>query len=362
MSETAPYNPETEIKKKTNEGSTFSESLEKQPKFDFEELKQVLSNKVDLIQKQFQLKHRNVLQWATRQGYVLHNLSETGGKIALSAGLVGSLLLGGTPMTEASPIPVPEQGQTLSTNTAVETVNPATEGQTLSTRNRDQVTIVSMQQNEAENQEQLMAELLHASQQAVVDANQIAGIVEQLTGVPAAAELEEYRLNTNVGRIGAEQHLRVYPGQSLEDHFANKQEYLQHKSSGFAMGNGAWGTFATSQHAVTPQDIQREKYYVAVQTFLSPNWNNNVSQTYNWFKYRKVIVYHPITQKAVVAVVGDAGPAPSTGKSFGGSPEVMSSLSAYDGYGTPPVLLFFVDDPDNTIPLGPIDFKVKVGG
>lgn len=62
---------------------------------------------------------------------------------------------------------------------------------------------------------------------------------------------------------------------------------------------------------------------------------------------------------AAVAVVGDAGPASWTGKHFGGSPEVMNALGG-PKYKKGRVLLYFVDDPKNKIPLGPVDYnKIK---
>jgi hypothetical protein len=68
-------------------------------------------------------------------------------------------------------------------------------------------------------------------------------------------------------------------------------------------------------------------------------------------------VVNPDNGKAVVAVIGDAGPAAWTGKHLGGSPEVMVYLERKDGRQRGPVLYFFVDDPDDTIPLGPIEIK-----
>lgn len=328
--------------------------------FDFEELKQTLTDQLELIQKQFKVKHRHLLRWANRQGYTLHFLSEHASKAAVSAGLIGSLLAG-TPQFMAQPHLPSEGGQVTSTSTQSESAQLAA---TTDARHKDQLTVMAMQQRQAEQQQQVMNQLLQASQTSAAEMNSrvAADMVSQLTGIQSTDQLEGYRLNTNLGRIGAEQHLRLYPGQSLDSHFSSPQERLAFQASGFAPGNGAYGVFAPSAQAVTPEAVQREKYYVAIQTFLSPNWSGNVNQAYNWFRYRKVIVYHPVTQKAVVAVVGDAGPALSTGKNYGGSPEVMSALSTHDGYGSPPVMMFFVDDPDNTVPLGPVNFKVAVQG
>lgn len=171
--------------------------------------------------------------------------------------------------------------------------------------------------------------------------------------VPVRAELEGKRLNRSYGIIGAEQHLMRYPGDTMDSHFSSADE-LKYYSSGMAPGRGAWGYFATSAGEMTQQDIDREKYYLAVQTFLSPGWNENVNEMYNFFKYRKMLVMNPENGKAMVVVIGDAGPAEFTGKHLGGSPEVMSYLERQDGGAKGPVLYFFIDDPEDKIPLGPI--------
>ena len=59
---------------------------------------------------------------------------------------------------------------------------------------------------------------------------------------------------------------------------------------------------------------------------------------------------------AVVASIADAGPAAFTGKHFGGSPEVMEYLGG-SRYKKGAVLLFFVDDPENKISLGPVKYN-----
>jgi len=58
----------------------------------------------------------------------------------------------------------------------------------------------------------------------------------------------------------------------------------------------------------------------------------------------------------VVAAIADSGPAMFTGKSFGGSPEVMNYLGGAR-YKKGPVILFFVDDPEHKVPLGPVDYN-----
>lgn len=174
-------------------------------------------------------------------------------------------------------------------------------------------------------------------------------------GFYTAVELQGKRLNRSYGLIGAEQHLMRYPGDVMETHFDNEADAKKYWSSGMAPGRGAWGYFAPSKAEMTQQDVDHEKYYIAVQTFLAPGWGEHTKEYYNFFKYRKMLVINPHNGKAVIAVIGDAGPAQWTGKSLGGSPEVMKHLERVDGSAKGPVLYFFIDDPQDEIPLGPIE-------
>ena len=63
----------------------------------------------------------------------------------------------------------------------------------------------------------------------------------------------------------------------------------------------------------------------------------------------------------MVADVADAGPANWTGKHFGGSPEVMGYLGLNVHMQKGAVLLFFVNDPNAEIPLGPVEYNVRYG-
>lgn len=355
MSESAPRIDETMLPPESAKQEGVS-NLEVQPMFDFEELRQTLIEQVEILQKQFKVKHRHLLRWAKKQGYSLHFLADSTAKLAVTGGLVGSLLAG-------APQQIAQQSLDQSLyRPDVISQTQSSESTAAATRKKDQMTVVAIRQKQVAEQKQAMEQLLGMSQQGGLDlqgSSQAAALTAHLTNVPVVSELEGYRLNTSVGRIGAEQHLYRYPGDNLNEHFGSVEERSVYQSSGFAPGLGAYGYFAPSKAAMTPEIVEREKYYVAIQTFLSPNWQGNVHQAYNWFKYRKVLVYNPITRKAVVAVVGDAGPALSTGKNYGGSPEVMHALNSRDGYGSPPVMMFFVnDDPDNPAPLGPVEFEL----
>ncbi len=172
--------------------------------------------------------------------------------------------------------------------------------------------------------------------------------------IPVKAVYEGKRLNRSYGLIGAEQHLMRYPGDTMATHFQTPAEET-FAPSGMAPGRGAWGYFAPSYEALTQKDIEREKYYIAAPTFLAPGFNENVNEYYMWFKYRKMLVVNPENGKAMVVCIGDAGPAEFTGKHLGGSPEVMRYLERVNGGQKGPVLYYFIDDPEDKIPLGPVE-------
>jgi hypothetical protein len=182
----------------------------------------------------------------------------------------------------------------------------------------------------------------------------VSEILRRSFGFNVEAELEGKRLNTTYGIIGQEQHLARYPGDNMFTHFENSEGAEKYLSYGMAPGLGAWRYFTDSSGVLTQKDIDREKYYIAVQTFLAPGFDKNSKEYVDFFKYRKMLVVNPENGKAMVADIADAGPSPWTGKQLGGSPEVMTYLERYDGSQRGPVLYFFIDDPDDTIPLGPV--------
>lgn len=176
-------------------------------------------------------------------------------------------------------------------------------------------------------------------------------------GFKVAPELQGIRLNRSYGYIGAEQHLARYRGDTMETHFEAGVDTAKYYSSGMAPGLGAWGYFAPSRSELTQREIDEEKYYIATQTFLAPGFAEHTREYITFFKHRKMLVVNPQNGHAIVVVIGDAGPAQWTGKSLGGSPEVMKYLERVDGKARGPVLYFFIDDPEDKIPLGPIEAK-----
>lgn len=171
-------------------------------------------------------------------------------------------------------------------------------------------------------------------------------VIRDSTGIPVRASLEGEHLNTVYGKIGKEQHLKRYPGDSIEDHG-------QVLGAGIAPGLGAWGYFAHQKSELTPELIEIEKWYAVVPTLYLPDWNTRQPYLKDWYRYRKVMIINTVNGRSVICSIADSGPAAWTGKHFGGSPEVMEYLGG-EKYTKGPVLVFFVDDPENRVALGPV--------
>jgi hypothetical protein len=192
---------------------------------------------------------------------------------------------------------------------------------------------------------------------STAEEQEVSGILSRTYSIKVTPELDGKKLNKSYGFIGAEQHLTRYPGDNLGSHFDSEEDRRLYWQQGIAPGLGAWSYFAQSKEDLTQVDKDREKYYIAVQTFLSKDFNSRFTEYRDFYKYRKMLVVNPNNGLAVVADIADAGPAVWTGKDLGGSPEVMHYLERVDGSLKGPVLYFFIDDPDDKIKLGPIEIQ-----
>lgn len=184
-------------------------------------------------------------------------------------------------------------------------------------------------------------------------AQKIEAVIKDQTGIPVKATLEGQSLNHQVGYVGYEQHLKRFPGDDLALHD-------DEQVAGIAPGLGAWGYFAPSKDSFTTEDYLREKWYSVAQTLYLPDWNTNFRYLRDWYKYRKILIVNPANGKAVVTALGDAGPAEYTGKQFGASPEAMKELNLHKGPRKGLVIFLFIDDPEDKIPLGPVDQKIDI--
>jgi hypothetical protein len=284
-----------------------------------------LQKQAEISEKKLRKRHPHAVTFFEKRGITPGKIRQHAARVAASVGLAGAMLFA-QPLTQ----------QVLST--------PA-----------HQIAILTADELRKELANQLTTLLpkdvtpLTAAQEDAVS-NEI----KTIWGIDAAATLQGERLNRSYGLIGAEQHLPRYPGDSVDQHDA-------YQGSGITPGKGGWGYFADSEGQLTSDLVQKEKWYVAVQTLYLPDWQTRLNYLRDWYKYRKVLVVNPTNGKTVVADVADAGPADWTGKHYGGSPEVMAYLGLNVHMQKGAVLLFFVNDPNGEIPLGPVEYNVRTG-
>lgn len=266
-------------------------------------------------------KYPKAKKFFTRTTLIADSLRQKSSQILASAGLIGTLL--------TSPI-----------------ITPPHDLKTAQTENNAPKTVSKRLQLLSFLQENIP----HSPHKyAVGESTEIEKKIYESTNIKAVATLEDQALNHQIGYIGYEQHLTRFPGDSISQH----DEYLE---AGMAPGRGAFGYFAKDASTFTTKDYQREKYYCVVQTLYLENWSKDHIYLKDWYKFRKMLLINPANGQAVVCDIADAGPAEWTGKQFGGSPEVMADLDLHEGPRKGLVIMLFVDDPDNLVPLGPVNY------
>lgn len=270
-----------------------------------------LAEKKRKVKEHFETRHAAAHIWLAERGLTLDTLREHSGKI-LTGATLGSALLLGSPQIPVFSASSPNSHHVY-----------------------NDVSQFSAKLNSLDDT-QLTAEVEEEVTQNVQD----------LYGLSTSFSLDQHRLPQYIGLMGLEQHLYRYAGDSLSNH-------AQYQEAGIAPARGAFGYFAETGKSQEEMVLQ-EEYYIVLQTFLIPEWNSDWVHLKEWYKFRKFLVINPENGKAVVAVLGDSGPAVWTGKQFGGSPEVMAGLGWYPKKTKGKMILLFLDDPGNTVPLGPV--------
>lgn len=267
------------------------------------------------------LKHKAAKKFFTRSILIAHDLRQKSSHLLAGMGLIGALITMPAPKSLAlAPLP---------TQVSEPIENSFTMRQKLMTS--------------------LQGILPHQPTKLSPDTSvQVEKAIYDITSITVKATLEEQSLNHHLGYIGFEQHLTRFPGDTLDQH-----DEIQ--EAGMAPGRGAFGFFAKDNGSFTTREFMREKYYCVVQTLYLDNWNKDYRYLKDWYAFRKMIVINPVNGLAVVCAIGDAGPADWTGKQFGGSPETMQALDLNKGPRKGLILMLFVDDPENKVPLGPIN-------
>lgn len=308
------------------------------PVVDPEEIRQKIKLKHLQVKSDFEQRHKEASRYLKEKGLDLRNIREHSSKLIAAGALAGTMALT-SPSSSLALLPPPHEILAKSKSSSLPVISKA------------------MRLREA-LREVLPKKIRPLSRE---EEKYLEQIFLELTGIPARATLEGEHLNTTYGLIGAEQHLRRYPGDTNANHAPAPGEYGSENpkeilKEGMAPGLGAWGYFAPSKEKLTPDLVEIEKWYAVVQTLYLPDWNKRTRYLKEWYKYRKVLIVNTENGRAVVASIADSGPAAWTGKHFGGSPEVMDYLGG-PRYKKGPVVLFFVDDPGNKIKLGPVEYN-----
>lgn len=175
---------------------------------------------------------------------------------------------------------------------------------------------------------------------------------QQLTdffGFEVTAEIEGVRLPHSIGVMQAGPHLRRHPTDLLSQH-------QRCRSAGIKTTRGSFGWF-TEMGQLTPQGVLQETYYFAVQSQFVTGWKSSPYLLKNWLKFRKLVMINPANHRAVVGSLGDSAPAEWMQYQFAGSPEAIQDGKVWSPQARGHVLLFFVNDPMNQVPLGPLDLS-----
>jgi len=195
---------------------------------------------------------------------------------------------------------------------------------------------------------QLMQKLAHSADN-INQSNEQLYIEQELSdrlGFSVASELEGWTLPHSTGKIKSLSHLRRHPLDELSDHLAVRNAQLNPYRSYF-------GWF-TDEGNLYPRSIHREQFYVSVPLQYTPEWINRYTALIEWYRFRKVLVVNPYDGIAVVASIGNVGPHHAIQYQFGGSPELIQTGKIWSINAQGRVLMFFVEDPDDKIALGPI--------
>lgn len=337
----------------------------KEPQVLFELIEKALKRRQQQVWRDFKKKHTQFVAWTSANKVQLTHVKNSLTKYILATGFSAAIVTGtvlpnggvtttsppvtnGAATVQTTPMPVPQSSAALVVPvTPLPTPVPAPSSTPDATPK-----VVTPDQLPQEIQQKMEQYRQWPSEQLAQD---ISTDVSTLTGVPAKDTLDGHKMNKLFGYFGKEQHLYRYPGDVLEAHAHTDHERATFLPSGIAPGLGAFGYFAPSKTQFTKRDEMREKYYIAAQTFLFPGFYTDKGFK-QWLKFKKIIVYNPKNGRAVVGVIGDAGPAQWTGKSFGGSPELMHHLQMVDGKQKGEAIVLFVDDPEDKIPLGPVNY------
>lgn len=168
--------------------------------------------------------------------------------------------------------------------------------------------------------------------------------LSDILGFEVSNQLDGNRILYTTGIMEARPHLKRTPTDSLEKH-------SNYKEAGISQNRSAFGWFSQQQE-LDAQTTAMEKYYFSLPLYHLPDWNIQYQTLKPWFKHRKMVMINPQEKLAVVGVVGAIGPNTPARKQFGGSPEVIREGKVWSPLSQGRVLMLFVDDDSDQVPLG----------
>jgi hypothetical protein len=172
--------------------------------------------------------------------------------------------------------------------------------------------------------------------------------LSDILGFGVTASLDNQRLPFTTGMIKALPHQLRFPDDKLEEHSAVLE-------AGIAQKRGDFG-WLMQPHQHSADNAVAEKYSFCVPLTYLPNWQADHQRLRAWYKKRKVVVINPQNQRAVVGVIADIGPSQTLKYQFGASPEVIREGLLWSPQAQGRVIMLFVDDASDKVPLGLVDF------
>jgi hypothetical protein len=173
-----------------------------------------------------------------------------------------------------------------------------------------------------------------------------------LLGFQIATKLQNQQLLHSYGTIRALPHLKRSPTDTHEAHDYSRASFCDKRSY--------FGWLHQHTSAQSSPELH-EKYYLAFPFYLLPDWQTQSASYKKWFALRKVVVVNPHEQRAVVASVLNCYDFGYTKYQFGGSPELIIQGKCWSPRSLGKVLVFFVVDELDQVPLGPVSLHPYKG-
>lgn len=174
--------------------------------------------------------------------------------------------------------------------------------------------------------------------------------LSEILGFSISTKLENRTLPYTHGSVAALHHYKRTPTDTLSQH--------EYQYASFTDRRSFFGWLNTGLGAQR-DGMQAEKYGVAVPLFSLPDWQTQSVTLTKWYAFRKVVLINPTEMVAVVARIADNYPVLTSKYQFGATPETIVAGKCWSQATAGKVLIFFVDDNEQDIPLGPVSLQFQ---